>query len=64
MPWTIPNILTVLRIALIPVFMLMYYLPVPWSHVATTALFGLAALTAIWQDGCDSHRHSAPFWIR
>ena len=32
MRWTIPNILTVLRIALIPVFMVAYYLPFSWSH--------------------------------
>ena len=50
MSWTIPNILTVLRIALIPVFVLVFYLPYSWSHVATTALFGLAALTD-WFDG-------------
>jgi CDP-diacylglycerol--glycerol-3-phosphate 3-phosphatidyltransferase len=50
MSWTIPNILTVLRIALIPVFVLVYYLPYSWSHGATTALFGLAALTD-WFDG-------------
>jgi len=50
MSWTIPNILAVLRIALIPVFVLVYYLPYSWSHVATTALFGLAALTD-WFDG-------------
>jgi CDP-diacylglycerol--glycerol-3-phosphate 3-phosphatidyltransferase/cardiolipin synthase len=50
MSWTIPNILTLLRIALIPVLVLVYYLPYSWSHVATTALFGLAALTD-WFDG-------------
>jgi len=50
MSWTIPNILTFLRIALIPVFVVVYYLPYSWSHVATTALFGLAALTD-WFDG-------------
>ena len=50
MSWTIPNILTFLRIALIPVFVGVYYLPYSWSHVATTALFGLAALTD-WFDG-------------
>jgi len=48
--WTIPNILTFLRIALIPVFVVAHYLPYSWSHVATTALFGLAALTD-WFDG-------------
>jgi len=50
MAWTLPNILTFLRIALIPVFLVVYYLPYSWSHVATTALFGLAALTD-WFDG-------------
>ena len=50
MPWTVPNILTVFRIALIPVFVVVYYLPYSWNHVATTALFGLAALTD-WFDG-------------
>ncbi len=50
MSWTLPNILTVLRIALIPVFVVVYYLPYAWSNVATTALFGLAALTD-WFDG-------------
>ncbi len=62
MPWTIPNILTLLRIALIPVFMLVYYLPVSWNHLATTALFGLAALTD-WFDGYLARRLglSSPF---
>ena len=50
MAWTIPNILTFLRIALIPVFVGVYYLPYSWSHLAATALFGLAALTD-WFDG-------------
>jgi len=48
--WNIPNLLTLIRIVLIPVFVLVYYLPYSWSHVATTALFGLAALTD-WFDG-------------
>jgi len=62
MPWTIPNILTLLRIALIPVFMLVYYLPVSWNHLATTAIFGLAALTD-WFDGYLARRlgQSSPF---
>lgn len=50
MSWTVPNILTLLRIGLIPVFVVVYYLPYSWSNVATTALFGLAALTD-WFDG-------------
>lgn len=50
MLWTLPNILTVFRIALIPVLVLVYYLPFVWVNVAVTALFGLAALTD-WFDG-------------
>lgn len=46
----IPNSLTLLRIALIPVFVLFFYLPVGWSHLITTAIFGLAAATD-WLDG-------------
>ena len=62
MRWTIPNILTLLRIALIPVFLLVYYLPFSWSNVLTTAIFGLAALTD-WFDGYLARRlqQSSPF---
>ena len=41
----IPNTLTLLRIALIPVFIIVFYLPVDWSHIAATAVFSLAAIT-------------------
>jgi CDP-diacylglycerol--glycerol-3-phosphate 3-phosphatidyltransferase/cardiolipin synthase len=62
MAWTIPNILTFLRILLIPVFAVVYYLPFSWSHVAATALFGLAALTD-WFDGYLARklRQTSPF---
>lgn len=55
MRWTIPNILTMLRIALIPVFVIAYYLPFAWSNVLTTAIFGLAAITD-WFDGYLARR--------
>lgn len=55
MPLTVPNILTLLRIALIPVFTLAYYLPFSWSHLATTLIFALAALTD-WLDGYLARR--------
>ena len=48
--WNLPNILTLLRIALIPVFIVVYYLPWEWHHFASSAIFGLAALTD-WVDG-------------
>lgn len=50
MKFSIPNILTLLRIALIPVFVLFFYLPVEQANVITTAIFALAAVTD-WFDG-------------
>ena len=46
----IPNILTLLRIVLIPVFIIIYYLPFHWSHPVAALLFALAAATD-WLDG-------------
>ncbi|MEW6647833.1 MAG: CDP-diacylglycerol--glycerol-3-phosphate 3-phosphatidyltransferase [Pseudomonadota bacterium] len=54
----IPNSLTLLRIALIPVFVLFFYLPVGWSHLITTAIFALAAVTD-WLDGYLARRLGA-----
>ncbi|PCJ90421.1 MAG: CDP-diacylglycerol--glycerol-3-phosphate 3-phosphatidyltransferase [Porticoccaceae bacterium] len=48
--WTLPNILTLLRIALIPIIIVVFYLPWEWRHVATAAIFGVAAATD-WLDG-------------
>lgn len=41
----IPNTLTVLRILLIPVFVLLYCLPVTWNYLAACFVFTLAAIT-------------------
>jgi len=46
----VPNTLSMIRIALIPVFVYVYYLPYDWSHIAATSLFGIAAITD-WFDG-------------
>ncbi|MCP4695993.1 MAG: CDP-diacylglycerol--glycerol-3-phosphate 3-phosphatidyltransferase [Gammaproteobacteria bacterium] len=51
----IPTILTILRIALIPVLALVFYLPSPWSNITATATFILAALTD-WFDGYLARR--------
>ncbi len=45
MKWTMPNILTLLRIILIPVLVVVFYMPTQWSHQLSAMLFGLAALT-------------------
>jgi len=50
MPLTIPNLLTLLRILLIPVFVLVYYLPFEWANEVAMLVFALAAITD-WFDG-------------
>ena len=50
MTWTIPNLLTLLRIILIPVLVLVFYSPLHWSYQISAAIFGLAAITD-WLDG-------------
>lgn len=46
----IPNILSLTRIAFLPAFVLIYYLPFHGSHLTATVLFILAAITD-WLDG-------------
>lgn len=46
----LPNILTLLRIGIIPFFVLAFYLPTAWGHLLAAALFALAAFTD-WLDG-------------
>jgi len=53
--YNIPNLLTVLRIVLIPVFIVLFYLPVNWGREAATAVFVLAAITD-WLDGYLARR--------
>jgi CDP-diacylglycerol--glycerol-3-phosphate 3-phosphatidyltransferase len=55
MQMTFPMILTLLRIALIPVLVLFFYLPYDWAPLATAAVFILAAITD-WLDGYLARR--------
>ncbi len=47
---TIPTAVTLFRICLIPLFVLVFYLPFTWSNIVAAAIFGLASLTD-WIDG-------------
>lgn len=51
MKWNIPNILTLFRIVLIPVFVVAFYWPDSgWNPVITTGIFFLAGVSD-WLDG-------------
>ncbi|MEH6355012.1 MAG: CDP-diacylglycerol--glycerol-3-phosphate 3-phosphatidyltransferase [Marinobacter sp.] len=58
----IPNILTLSRIVMIPVFVFIFYMPVQWSYLASSAIFTLAAVTD-WLDGYLARKlnQSTPF---
>lgn len=51
----IPNLLTMLRVLLIPVFILLFYLPFSWSYWAASGVFAFAAFTD-WLDGYLARR--------
>lgn len=53
--WNTPNLLTLLRIGLIPVFVVVFYLPVPWARPLCALVFTVAALTD-WLDGFLARR--------
>lgn len=55
MIYNLPNILTLLRVAMIPVFVVVFYLPVSWSNLVVTVIFCLAAITD-WLDGYLARR--------
>ena len=56
MKLTIPTWLTLLRIVMIPVLVLVFYLPYKWTNFAAAAIFALAAITD-WLDGWVARRY-------
>ena len=55
MPINIPNALTLLRILLVPVLVLVFYLPFNGHLLAAAAIFAIAAITD-WFDGYLARR--------
>ena len=47
---SLPNLLTLLRIMLIPVFIIVFYLPFNGAHSVAAIIFALACFTD-WLDG-------------
>jgi len=50
MPLNLPNILTSIRVILIPLMVVMFYLPVYWASFAAAVVFCVASITDYW-DG-------------
>jgi len=48
--FNVPNTLTLLRIVMIPVLVLVFYLPYDWRFLMASAIFAVAAATD-WLDG-------------
>ena len=51
----LPNQLSLFRVALIPCFVVLFYLPGKWSNLGASLIFGLAAVTD-WLDGFLARR--------
>lgn len=60
--WNLPNILTLMRIALIPIFIVVFYLPWEWRYPVTAGIFVLGSITD-WLDGYLARKleQSTPF---
>jgi CDP-diacylglycerol--glycerol-3-phosphate 3-phosphatidyltransferase len=61
-PLNLPNLLTLFRIALIPVLVLVFYLPYSWTNFAAALVFAIGAITD-WADGYIARRYGmfSPF---
>ncbi|NUT16567.1 MAG: CDP-diacylglycerol--glycerol-3-phosphate 3-phosphatidyltransferase [Cupriavidus sp.] len=57
MKLTVPTMLTLLRIVLIPVLVLVFYLPYKWTNVAAAMIFAFASITD-WLDGWIARRYN------
>ena len=47
---TLPTAITLFRVALIPLFMVVFYLPFSWTNIAGAAIFFVACVSD-WVDG-------------
>jgi CDP-diacylglycerol--glycerol-3-phosphate 3-phosphatidyltransferase len=54
---TFANQLTLLRIILIPLFVIVFYLPVTWAYMACAVIFTVAAVTD-WLDGYVARKYN------
>jgi CDP-diacylglycerol---glycerol-3-phosphate 3-phosphatidyltransferase len=45
MPWNVPNTLTWLRIAAVPLIVVLFYMPYPWADPAAGVVFAAAGVT-------------------
>jgi len=57
MKLTVPTMLTLLRIMLIPVLVLVFYLPYKWTNFAAAFIFAFASITD-WLDGWIARRYN------
>jgi CDP-diacylglycerol---glycerol-3-phosphate 3-phosphatidyltransferase len=59
---TLANRLTLMRIVLIPLFVVVFYLPFYWAHFVASMVFSVAAITD-WADGYVARKYnqSTPF---
>ena len=57
MKLTVPTMLTLLRILLIPVLVLVFYLPYKWTNFAAAFIFAFASVTD-WLDGWIARRYN------
>ncbi len=57
MKLTVPTWLTLLRIVMIPVLIVVFYLPYQWSNIVATGVFAIAAITD-WLDGWIARRYA------